>query len=126
MKTTVDLEDYLDAEVMDVDGKLTGSLRCFWADEEGAPIFVGIKTPWNKDDTVIVPVDLVEPNEYHSCVVIRATQEQLRDAPTLSCDESLPVELEDQAYQHFEITPPKRRARLQINQAAAKNKLHGR
>src|SRR6185436_21091299 len=106
MKTSVDLEDYLDAEVMDVDGKLTGTLRCFWADEEGAPIFLGVKTLWGKDKTVIVPVALAEPNEYHSCVVVRASQEELRSAPSLSCDEALSIELEDRAYQAFEITPP--------------------
>jgi hypothetical protein len=125
MKTTVDLEDYLDAEVMDIDGKLTGSLLCFWQDEEGAAIFVGIRTAWNRERTVIVPIELAEPNEYHCCVVVRASREQLRAAPTLSCEEALPTELEDQAYRFFGVTPPTRRARLRINKAAAQNKLHG-
>ena len=123
MKTTVDLEDYLDAEVMDVDGKLAGSLRCFWTDDEGTAIFLGIKTSWNTN-TVVVPVALAEANEYHSCVVIHVPQEQLRAAPSLSCDEALSPELEDRLYDLFQVTPPTRRPRPQINSAATRNKLH--
>ena len=125
MKTTVDLDDYLDAEVMDVDGKLAGTLRCFWADEEGAPSFVGVKTSWLNDATLVVPVTLVEPNEYHCCIVIRASQEELRAAPVLPCDESLSPELEERSYEAFELALPAKRPQLKINKAAITNKLHG-
>ena len=125
MKTIADLEDYLDAEVMDVDGKQIGTLRCFWADGEGAPAFVGVKSSSANDGTLVVPVALVQPNEYHCCVVIRASQEQLRGAPILPCDESLSPEVEEQSYQAFEITPPQARVRLRINKAALASKLHG-
>ena len=90
---------------------------------DGAANFLGVKTSWTPDETVVVPVALAEPNEYHSCVVLRASGEELRRAPTLPCDESLSREIEDRAYEVFEIDPPVRRPQLQINRAAA-NKLH--
>jgi hypothetical protein len=119
----VDFEDYLDAETLDQDGNVVGTLLCFWTGQDGDPVFFGIKTEWTLE-TSVVPKKLARANERHSCICILLPGDKIKAAPTLSCDKELDVEFEEKVYRYFEVAPPVKRNRVAINAAALSKPLH--
>src|SRR4051812_1787643 len=84
-----DFEDYLEAEVFDDQGSLTGSLDCFWTNDYDEAQFLGVKLTRSPERTTVVPVILASADERRSCIRINALDKQIATAPSLDCDEEL-------------------------------------
>jgi len=120
----VDWDDYLDTEVMDQEGRLAGSLACFWRDEDDEPAFLGIHTRRPPEKTAVVPARIAEANERRSCVFLRITAADLRSAPSLDCDLELNEDFEKKVWDHFQLEPPPRRRTLHLFESH-KSHSHG-
>src|SRR5205809_516828 len=68
MKSDINFEDYLDAEVVDEGGQFIGSLLCYWIDEQGQAAFLGIKSSWEVNKTCVVPAAVADADERQSCI----------------------------------------------------------
>jgi hypothetical protein len=113
-----DFEDYLEAEVLDQAARVIGNLECYWTDEEGETLFLGIKTPTAKDATAVVPVVLAEANERQSCVILSVQEEKIRKAPLLECDAVLDRKLEEKLYKYYDLAVPDEEHHLQLHPGA--------
>ena len=119
----VTLEDYLDAEVVDRQGRFIGTLACFWVGQDGEPAFIGIKT--NRDgSTSVVPARLAETDEDQSCVWIRLSEGKIMGSPTLNCDQELDQEFEGLLYKYYRLPRPAKHYHLRVNPQAANRSLH--
>src|SRR5436190_6371475 len=111
---SINFEDYLDAEVFEERGSLIGIFECFWTDDDDQAQFLGIKLDCSPDRTCVVPVVLGTADERQSCLIIRAPEKHIANAPSLGCDEELKQDLEEQAYMHFDLTVPSKHHELHI------------
>jgi len=115
MDSSVDFEDYLEAEVFDERARMVGHLACYWTDEDEETACLGVELVKNPRKTSVIPVTLAEPNERRSCVILNLPQEKVLNAPSLDCDEELESQFEEKVFKYFELELPHRRNRLTIH-----------
>jgi len=125
VNTDIDFEDYLDAEIVDQNGRLVGVLACFWTDQDGQPAFLGIKTHWHPQRTAVVPINKGQVDERQSCVWIKLPETKIREAPGLDCDQQLDEGFENRLYDYFGMAPPLKRRRYRMNDSAVARHAHG-
>ena len=83
---TTDLEQYVGYEVVDRSGNKIGTLECLWADPNGQPAFVGVRTGWFLGKTHVVPAASVEVSNQAERLRLPYTEEKVKDAPAYDAD----------------------------------------
>ena len=81
-------------QVQDSTGANVGKVQNLWTDENGTPIFLGVKTGWIFGKNHVVPVHTAEINAARRLLKLPFTEEQIRNAP--SFDETAEIEDYDQ------------------------------
>ena len=96
-----DLERYLGYDVVDRNGNEIGTLECLWADHEGQPAFVGVRTGWFLGKTHVVPAESVEVSERGQRLRLPYTEEKVKAAPAYDADSEMTEEMEREVYQDY-------------------------
>lgn len=76
-------------EVQDQAGNKIGSVANVWANTNGEPTFLGVKTGWIMGKTHVVPASTASVNDTQKIIQIPYTEAQLKDAPTFDADVDL-------------------------------------
>jgi len=105
------LEDYLDEEVVDRNGKLLGTLSCYWEDGDGQLVFCGIHMN-NAEEVRVVPATDVQVSERQSWVRVNYPASVVRKAPAYDCDNELDAQFERTVFEHYGMTEAQPHDRL--------------
>jgi len=105
------LEDYLDEEVVDRNGKLLGTLSCYWEDGEGQLVFCGIRLN-NAEEVRVVPGEDCQISERQSWVRVNYSASVVRKAPAYDCDKELDARFERAVFEHYGMTEAQPHDRL--------------
>ena len=116
VKQATTLDDYLDEEVVDKNGKTIGTLSCYWEGDEGALVFCGVKIA-DQDLVRVVPGDNAQISERHSWVRLGFSAATIRSAPSYDCDQELDGAFERNVYQHYGIENPQSHTSLRYASA---------
>ena len=81
-ETKRSLEQYLDHNVVDQNGKKVGTLQCLWSDERSEPAYLGVQTGWLFGKTHVVPADAAEVNPVQRTIRLPYTEQKVKDAPS--------------------------------------------
>jgi hypothetical protein len=98
------LDDYLGEEVVDEQGKLLGTLSCYWEAADGRLVFCGIQMA-DQDGVRVAPGNGAQISERHSWVRVACPASKARTAPVFGCEHELDGELERAVYDHYGIQP---------------------
>ena len=99
------LDDFMDEEVVDNQGKVVGTLACYWLSVSGHLVFLGIKVQGHETIRV-VPGRRSQVDDRHGCIQLLFDKEDIRSAPGLDCAEELDATREKSVYEHFGIGEP--------------------
>lgn len=105
--------DYLDYEVIDVEGERLGPVTGLWLDNAtGRPEFASVKTGWILGRHHVVPIreDAIDPSNRTLRVAYR--RESIRDAPSFDSDHELSPEEEQRIYDHYGLARSETHGRL--------------
>jgi uncharacterized protein (TIGR02271 family) len=81
-------------DVQDSLGSSVGKVHNLWTDDQGQPVFLGVKTGWLFGKNHVVPVHTAEVNSSRRLVKLPFSEEQIKNAP--SFDESAELTEYDQ------------------------------
>src|SRR6478752_3553229 len=81
------LEEFIDEEVVDYQGKPIGTLSCYWESAKGQ-LFLGVK-PRGENLVHVVPGLAAVMDEPHSCVILRLDESEVKSAPILVCNQEI-------------------------------------
>src|SRR5438105_12351018 len=84
MKTEIkrSLEQYIDHDVIDQNGKKVGTLMCLWSDHTEQPAYLGVQTGWVFGKTHVVPADAAQVNPQSGTIRLPYTEQKIKDAPS--------------------------------------------
>src|SRR4051794_28750761 len=75
-------ESYIGYDVVDVNQYHIGKLHCFWVNDAGEVIFLGVKTGWLAvGPTHVVPADIAPVNEDLEQIRLPYDEDFVKDAP---------------------------------------------
>jgi len=94
------LDDFLGEEVVDANGSAIGTLACYWEQDDGTPILIGIDFE-DIPDTHVAPVRDVTLNTRKSYVVLPFSKDRIRRAPSLECGADLDRAFEQKVFDHY-------------------------
>jgi hypothetical protein len=96
------LDDFMDEEVVDMQGVSVGTLACYWQSVSGLLVFLGIKVEGHQSIR-IVPGRRSQVDERHACIRLGFDAEDIESAPRLNCATELDATIERSVYEHFGI-----------------------
>ena len=96
------LDDFMDEEVVDKQGRTIGTLACYWQSVSGLLVFLGIKMKGHENIRVVLG-RRSQLDEEHACVRLGFDGVDIESAPCLDCATELDAALERAVYEHFGI-----------------------
>jgi len=96
------LDDYMDEEVVDKEGRPIGTLACYWQSVSGHLVFLGIKVK-GQNVVRVVPGHRSQVDDRQACIRLGFDLEDIESAPQLECATELDASLERAVYKHFEV-----------------------
>lgn len=105
------LEDYLDEEAVDRNGKLLGTLACYWEDGDGQLVFCGVHMD-KAQEVRVVPGNDAQVSERQSWVRFNYPSSVIAKAPVYDCDQELDAEFERKVFAHYGMTDSQPHDRL--------------
>ena len=96
------LDDFMDEEVLDKQGKVIGTLACYWQSLAGLLVFLGIKVKGH-ECVRVVPGRPSQVDERDACIRLGFDGADVESAPRLDCATELDATLERTVYEHFRI-----------------------
>jgi len=111
----LDLSRYIGYDVVDRTDNNIGTLDCLWADHNGEPAFVGVRTGWFLGKTHVVPAQSVEVNEYRQRLRLPYTEEKVKNAPAYDADVDMTEGMEQEIYSYYGLQPRTRMSQLGLN-----------
>jgi hypothetical protein len=95
----VELDDFIDAEIVDSGRKLVGILACYWETSTGN-LFLGIELT-DEDQIRVVPAHGAKLDHAHLWVQLPFDKSSVRSAPLFDCEGELPSRIEQAVHDHF-------------------------
>jgi uncharacterized protein (TIGR02271 family) len=82
-------DDYsrlIDFDVRDVEDRKVGVVHNLWIDEQGQPVFLGVKTGWLFGKNHVVPVHTAQVNNSQRVIRLPFTEDTIKNAPSHDAD----------------------------------------
>jgi uncharacterized protein (TIGR02271 family) len=98
-----DLENLIDADVIDIHNEKVGTLQCIWSDERGEPEFIGVNTGWFFGKTHVVPANRVHAGQRNRRIRLPYTGDQVKGAPSYDANVELTEQIENEVCRHYGI-----------------------
>ena len=103
-KTVENIQDLLDANVVDQSGNEIGTLHSFWADSTSGKLeFIGVKTGWLFGRNHVIPVDRVELDESARVVRVPYDAEFIKGALSVDADTEITDAEEAEIYHYYNL-----------------------
>ena len=90
-------------EVQDSADNNIGKVNNLWTDENGQPIFLGVKTGWIFGKNHVVPVGSAEVNAARKLIRLPFTVEQIKNAPAFDEDVDISEYEQDRIFSHYGV-----------------------
>ncbi|MEO6182236.1 MAG: hypothetical protein ABIP71_03870 [Verrucomicrobiota bacterium] len=105
-------DDFLGEEVVNTQGDPIGTFSCYWEQEEGKPVLLGIDVIGIANATHLMPAKGARLDDRKSYIVVPFSKEQVAPAPCLECGCELDPAKERKVFAYygteaFDYTPTK-------------------
>lgn len=94
------VSDYQGYKVYDRDGEKLGKVEYTVLDESEQPQYLGVKTGFFGTKTTLIPEELIRLDDNNEFTV-EATESQVNDAPTISDEDDVPQNIENDTLSHY-------------------------
>jgi uncharacterized protein (TIGR02271 family) len=101
--TQRNLQQYVDHDVVDQNGKKIGKLTCLWSDSQGEPVYLGVQTGWLFGKTHVVPADNAYVNSATKTVRLPYFTDKIKDAPSYSADSEIDPKSEREIRAYYNL-----------------------
>lgn len=99
-------ERLIDYDVQDQTNNKIGTVHNLWADENGQPTFLGVKTGWIFGKNHVVPVHTATVNDRQRLVRLPFSEQKIKDAPVFDADCDLDDADEQRIYSYYGLQRP--------------------
>jgi len=99
-----DLSGYIGYDVVDRNGNNIGTLDCLWADHNGEPAFIGVRTGWFLGKTHVVPTESVDVSEQSQRLRLPYSEEKVKSAPAYDAESDMTDEKENEIYNYYGLS----------------------
>ena len=104
-RSTENIHDLLDYQVLDQAGNEIGTLHSFWADHDNGKLeFLGVKTGWLFGANHVLPVDRVEIDDAARAVRVPYDAEFIKGAMSIDADAEISDEEEAEIYRYYNVS----------------------
>jgi uncharacterized protein (TIGR02271 family) len=103
MRTTTDVQAWIDRQVIGSDDDKIGKIDQIYVDRQsGEPKFMAVKTGLFGSNVSFVPID--EAQDSGDKVSVPYTKDQVKDAPNIDADAELSEAEEQRIYEHYQLS----------------------
>lgn len=88
-------------DVQESNGNSIGKVHNLWTDENGQPLFLGVKTGWLFGKNHVVPVGSAEVNDSRGVIRLPYTEQQIKDAPSFDEDADIIESDQQRIFSHY-------------------------
>ena len=132
--TQRNLQQYVDHDVVDQNGKKIGKLTCLWSDPQGEPVYLGVQTGWLFGKTHVVPAENAHVNNSSKTIRLPYFLEKIKDAPCYDTTAEIDPTSEREIRSYYNLSSescppgqaqaPQRKQTASRGQEGAKVELH--
>jgi len=91
--------------VQDKAGRDVGKVHNLWIDDQGQPLFLGVKTGWLFGKNHVVPISQADVNDHRRLIRLPFSEEQIKHAPTFEDNADIADYDQDRIFTYYGVEP---------------------